>query len=133
MIDYGFYKELDYTFEQTIKIVLEKIKNSEFNVITQIDLKKKFKEKLGRNYKEYLILGLCDTENAFQVVEAENNIGLMLPCNLIVYEKVDKTVIAIMKPSAMMASMDNLELEADLPYEDEYAIACLSPYSFYHG
>jgi len=111
MIDYGFYKELDYTFEQTIKIVLEKIKDSEFNVITQIDLKKKFEEKLGRNYKEYLILGLCDTENAFKVVEAENNVGLMLPCNLIVYEKVDKTVIAIMKPSAMMASIDNLELE----------------------
>ncbi len=111
MIDYGFYKELDKTFEETVSILLEKLKGNSFNIVSQIDLKKKFKEKLGIDYKQYTIFGLCDPENAYSVVQSEENIGLMLPCNMIIYEKDDKTAVAVMKPSVIMASLDNLNLE----------------------
>jgi uncharacterized protein (DUF302 family) len=111
MIDYGFYKELDKTFSETAEIVLEKLKESDLSIVSQIDLKQKFKDKLGIDYKQYTILGLCDPESAYKVVQSEENIGLMLPCNMIVYEKDDHTAVAVMKPSAMMSGFDNLELE----------------------
>ena len=111
MIDYGFYKELDKTFVETAEIVLEKLKDHKFSLVSQIDLKQKFKDKLSIDYKQYTILGLCDPASAYKVVQAEENIGLMLPCNMIVYEKDDKTVVAVMKPSAMMAGFDNLDLD----------------------
>ena len=111
MINYGFYKELDKTFEETAEIVLAKLKDHKFSLVSQIDLKQKFKDKLGIDYKQYTILGLCDPESAYKVVQSEKNIGLVLPCNMIVYEKDDKTVVAVMKPSVMMAGFDNLELE----------------------
>ncbi len=111
MINYGFYKELDKTFEETAEIVLAKLKDHKFSLVSQIDLKQKFKDKLGIDYKQYTILGLCDPESAYKVVQSEENIGLVLPCNMIVYEKDDKTVVAVMKPSVMMAGFDNLELE----------------------
>ena len=111
MINYGFYKELDKTFEETAEIVLAKLKDHKFSLVSQIDLKQKFKDKLGIDYKQYTILGLCDPESAYKVVQSEENIGLVLPCNMIVYEKDDKTVVALMKPSVMMAGFDNLELE----------------------
>ena len=111
MIEYGFYKELDKTFEETIENAMEKITEHKFNIISQIDLKKKFKKELDIDYKQYIILGFCDPENAYKVVQSEENIGLLLPCKMIIYEKDDKTVIAVGKPSVMMASVDNLELE----------------------
>lgn len=111
MIDYGFYKELDKTFKETAEIVLEKLKEHKFSIVTQIDLKQKFKEKLSIDYKQYTILGLCDPESAYKVLQVEENIGLMLPCNMIVYEKDDKTIIAVMKPSAIMANLHNPDLD----------------------
>ncbi|MCF7792861.1 MAG: DUF302 domain-containing protein [Candidatus Cloacimonetes bacterium] len=111
MIDYGFYKELDKTFEETAEVVLAKLKEHKFSIVSQIDLKQKFKEKLNIDYKQYTILGLCDPQSAYKVVTTEENIGLMLPCNMIVYEKEDKTVIAIMRPFAMMANLENPELD----------------------
>ena len=111
MIDYGFYKELDKTFKETAEIVLEKLKEHKFSIVTQIDLKQKFKEKLGIDYKQYTILGLCDPESAYKVLQVEENIGLMLPCNMIVYEKDDKTIIVVMKPSAIMSNLHNPDLD----------------------
>jgi uncharacterized protein (DUF302 family) len=111
MIDYGFYKELEKTFEETAEIVLAKLKESELSIVSQIDLKQKFKDKLDIDYKQYTILGLCDPKSAYKVVQSEENIGLILPCNMIVYEKDDKTAVAVMKPSVMMAGFDNLELD----------------------
>lgn len=111
MIDYGFYKELDKTFKETAEIVLEKLKEHKFSIVTQIDLKQKFKEKLGIDYKQYTILGLCDPESAYKVLQVEENIGLMLPCNMIVYEKDDKTIIVMMKPSAIMSNLHNPDLD----------------------
>ncbi len=107
MINYGLYKELDYSFEKTAEIILPLIQKHKFSIVTQIDLKEKFADKLGINYGEYTILGLCNPNLAHQAVSSEANIGLFFPCNMIVYQKGDKTAVAVMKPSEMMSMVNN--------------------------
>ena len=107
MINYGFTKELDKTFEQVVNEIKEELKKEGFGVLTTIDVKEKFKEKLGIDFKKYLILGACNPANARQAIEAEENIGLMLPCNVIVYEKDDKVVVAAIKPTVAMKMIEN--------------------------
>jgi len=87
------------------------LKKEGFGVLTRIDIKDKFMEKLGIEFKRYEILGACHPESAYEAISAEENIGLMLPCNVIVYEKGDHCVVSIIKPSVAMSMIDNTELE----------------------
>ena len=111
MINYGFTKELNVPFEELIEVVTQGLKKEGFGILTKIDVKEKFKEKLGVDFKKYAILGACNPSNAHQAILAEQNIGLMLPCNVIVYEKGDKTVISIIRPTVTMEMIDNEELK----------------------
>ena len=110
MIDYGFTKELDISFENAIEAVTEALKKEGFGVLTKIDTKEKFKEKLGIDFKKYTILGACSPKSAHKAILAEENIGLMLPCNVIVYEKEGKTVVSVIRPSVAMGMIENDEL-----------------------
>jgi uncharacterized protein (DUF302 family) len=110
MIDYGFTKELKAGFEPVVKQVTEKLEKAGFGILTTIDVKEKFKQKLGINFKKYLILGACNPASAHKAIEAEENIGLMLPCNVIVYEKGGGTVVSVIKPTAAMQMIDNPQL-----------------------
>lgn len=111
MINYGFTKELNVPFEEVIEVVTQGLKKEGFGILTKIDVKEKFKEKLGVDFKKYAILGACNPSNAHEAILAEENIGLMLPCNVIVYEKGDKTVISIIRPTVAMEMIDNEELK----------------------
>ncbi|MFB0509063.1 MAG: DUF302 domain-containing protein [bacterium] len=111
MISYGYTKELNLAFDEAVKKVTEELKKAGFGIITQIDLNAKFKEKLGIDFKKYLILGACHPTSAHQAILAEENIGLMLPCNVIVYEKEGKTIISIIKPTVAMEMIKNEELK----------------------
>ncbi len=111
MISYRFTKEVDMPFEETIKIVTEKLKKEGFGILTRIDVKDKFKEKLDIDFKNYVILGACNPPSAHKAILTEENIGLMLPCNVIVYESGDKTTISIIKPTVAMSMIDNEELK----------------------
>jgi uncharacterized protein (DUF302 family) len=111
MINYGFTKELDISFEDVLKQVTENLKKAGFGVLTSIDVKEKFKEKLGIDFKKYVILGACNPANAYKAIEAEKNIGLMLPCNVIIYETDDKVVIAAIKPTVAMQMIGNEKLK----------------------
>ncbi|UCD86153.1 MAG: DUF302 domain-containing protein [Deltaproteobacteria bacterium] len=106
-MDYGFTKEIDRPFEETVDVVTEVLKKEGFGILTTIDVKEKFKEKLGIDFKKYVILGACHPPSAHQAILAEENIGLMLPCNVIVYEKGNKTVVSIIRPMAAMQMIDN--------------------------
>ena len=110
MINYGFTKELNISFEKAIEVITEALKKEGFGILTKIDLKEKFKEKLGIDFKKYVILGACNPSSAHKAILAEENIGLMLPCNVIVYAKKDKTTISIIRPTAAMGMIDNEEL-----------------------
>jgi len=111
MINYGFTKEVKLPFEEMIAVVTEELKKEGFGILTRIDVQEKFKEKLGIDFKKYVILGACNPASAHKAIVAEENIGLMLPCNVIVYEKKDKTVVSIIKPTVAMRMIENEELK----------------------
>jgi uncharacterized protein (DUF302 family) len=111
MINYGFTKELDIAYETVIEMAREALKKEGFGILTEIDVKEKMKEKLGLDMRKYIILGACNPPNAYKAILAEENIGLMLPCNVIVYEKGSKTVLSVVRPTVAMQMVDNVELQ----------------------
>ena len=111
MINYGFTKEIDASFEEAVDAVTNELKKESFGILTQINISEKFKEKLGIDFKKYIILGACSPPSAHKAILAEENIGLMLPCNVVIYEKQNKTVVSIIKPTAAMKMIGNAELE----------------------
>lgn len=104
---YGILKETNYGFEEAISKLNAELQKEGFGILTRIDLNEKFKAKLGIEFKKYTILGACNPKNARKAILAEENIGLFLPCNVIVYEKDEKTVIAAIKLTVAMESSNN--------------------------
>jgi uncharacterized protein (DUF302 family) len=111
MIKYGFTKEVNMSFNEAIEIITEELKKEGFGILTRIDVKEKFKEKLGIDFRRYEILGACHPESAYEAILAEENIGLMLPCNVIIYEKQGKIRVSIIKPTMAMGMIDNDRLK----------------------
>lgn len=110
-MNYGFIKKTNLSFDDTLEKVENELKQEGFGILTRIDVKDKFKEKLGIDFPKYQILGACNPKMAHQAIDAEWNIGLLLPCNVIVYEKDSNTWVGIIKPSEAMASIDNEVLQ----------------------
>ncbi|PKN66580.1 MAG: ABC transporter ATP-binding protein [Chloroflexi bacterium HGW-Chloroflexi-5] len=111
MINYGFTKELNLTYGKVIELLREALKKEGFGVLTKIDIAEKKKEKPGIDMSENIILGARNPPNAYQAILIEENIGLLLPCNVIVYEKGDKTVLSAIRPTVAMQMVDNAELK----------------------
>ena len=111
MINYGFTKGIDASFEDTLDKVLNELEKEGFGILTKINIAEKFKEKLGIDFKKYIILGACNPPSAHKAILAEENIGLMLPCNVVIYERQNKTVVSIIKPKVAMEIIGNVELE----------------------
>ena len=111
MINYGFTKELNIPYGKVVELVRDSLKKEGFGILTEIDVQEKMKEKLGIDFRKYIILGACNPSNAHKAILAEENIGLMLPCNVIVYEKGSKTVLSVIRPTVAMQMIDNAELQ----------------------
>jgi uncharacterized protein (DUF302 family) len=111
MINYGFTKELDLPYEQVIEKVTAKLADEGFGILSRIDVREKFKEKLGIDFTKYVILGACNPAKAHSAILTEQDIGLMLPCNVIVYEKEGKTIVSVIKPTAAMQMINNKDLQ----------------------
>ena len=111
MITYGFTKELRLSLDEAIDVTTAQLKQEGFGVLTRIDIHDKIKEKLGLDFKKYIILGACNPPYAHKALLAEENIGLLLPCNVILYEKDDKTVLSVIKPTVAMNMIENSTLK----------------------
>jgi len=111
MINYGFTKELNIPYGKVIELVRDALKKEGFGVLTEIDIQGKMKEKLGIDMSKYIILGACNPPNAYKAILTEENIGLMLPCNVIIYEKGSKTVLSVIRPTVAMQMIENSELQ----------------------
>ncbi len=111
-ISYGFSRKLDLPFEQSIERVKETLKAEGFGVLSEINIKEKFKEKLGVDFGDYVILGACNPPIAYQSLQEEMALGLLLPCNVVVYEESDKTVVAAIDAAKMMSVVGNPGLES---------------------
>ena len=107
----GLPRNLLFHSNRVRESAIEELKKEGFGILTEIDVRAKFKEKLGIEFRNYVILGACNPPNAHKAILAEENIGLMLPCNVIVYEKGDKTVISMIKPTVAMQVVGNPQLE----------------------
>ena len=108
---YGFSKTTDYKFEQAIEKVTEELKKEGFGVLTTIDVKDTLKKKIDVDFKKYTILGACNPKLAHGALQVEEELGLLLPCNVIVYEKNDKTVVSIFDPRVMTLVIENPEMK----------------------
>jgi uncharacterized protein (DUF302 family) len=104
---YGFSKTVNLSFDQTVEKVTEELKKEGFGVLTTIDVKDTLKKKLDVDFKHYTILGACNPPFAHKALQAEEEIGLLLPCNVIVYEKGSSTVVSAFDPMVMMKLIDN--------------------------
>jgi len=102
---YGFAKTVAMPYEQAIERVTEELKKEGFGVLTTIDVKETLKKKLDVDFKKYMILGACNPPFAYRALQTEEEIGLLLPCNVIVYEKEGKTVVSAFDPMVMTTVM----------------------------
>ena len=111
-MNYYFNKTLHEDFEKVIDKVTEELKKEGFGILTEIDVKETLKKKLDVDFKKYRILGACNPTYAHKALEAEDKIGTMLPCNVIVQE-VSKGVVevAAVNPMASMQAVKNEKLK----------------------
>lgn len=102
---YGFSRTVDAAFDEATERTREALKQEGFGVLSEIRLDEKLKEKLGVDFRRYVILGACNPPLAYKILQEEINIGLLLPCNVIVYEADDnnKSVVAAVDAQAMLS------------------------------
>jgi uncharacterized protein (DUF302 family) len=116
IMEYGFSRVVNHTYERAVERVTEELQKEGFGVLTTIDVKETLRKKLGVDFPRYVILGACNPPLAHRALQAEEQIGLLLPCNVIVYEKGEKTIVAAFDPM-LMATV--LEKEAMRPIAEE--------------
>jgi uncharacterized protein (DUF302 family) len=122
MIDYGFTKTVDLPLGAAIDKVTAELAREGFGILTRIDVHEKLKEKIGVDFPPYVILGACHPASAHVALEAEPNIGLMLPCNVCVYEAGGRVTVAVIKPKAAMQAVGN-EALSDVAEDIEAKLA----------
>ena len=115
---YGFSKTTSHSYERAIERVTEELAKEGFGVLTEIDVAATLRQKLNVAFDKYVILGACNPPFAYEALKAERDIGLLLPCNVIVYEEDGKTFIAGVKPTLTMTMVGNQKLEK-VAYEVE--------------
>ena len=110
-MDYGYQKTVKKSFENIDNEIRKNLSEEGFGIITEIDLQKTFKEKLGLTYQKFRILGACNPELARKAIDYEREVGLLMPCNVIFWENEDKTVtISFVDAEKQLSSCDNVEL-----------------------
>ena len=112
-MSYHFTTTIDKPFDEAIEYVTERLKEKGFGVLTTINVQKAMKEKIDKDIRPYTILGSCNPSYAYKALQAENKIGTMLPCNVVVQETEDgKIEVSAVDPLASMAAIENPSLGA---------------------
>ncbi len=111
-MSYSFCKKLNLDFEQAISKVTEDLKQEGLGILTKIDVKATLKKKLDVDFPKYTILGACNPPFAYRALQAEPQIGAMLPCNVIVRQLEDGRIeVAAVDPLASLQAIENVELQ----------------------
>lgn len=110
--EYASRTLLDLPYEQAIEKVTSALKEEGFGVLTEIDVQATLKQKLDVDFRKYMILGACNPSLAHEALKVENEIGLLLPCNVIVYEDDGKSVVSIIDPVSMFGVVKNPDLDS---------------------
>ena len=109
--EYAIKVKLGLPYDQALEKVIEALKREGFGVLTQIDVKEVLKNKLDVDFLRYAILGACNPPLAHQALSADLDVGLLLPCNVVVHEANGGSVVAIMDPISMLGVLPNPKLE----------------------
>ncbi len=110
-MSYYFNKTVKGSFEEVLEKVTASLKNEGFGILTEIDVKETLKKKMDVNFRKYKILGACNPPFAYEALQAEDKIGTMLPCNVIVQEIAENEIeVAAVDPIASMKAIENQEL-----------------------
>jgi uncharacterized protein (DUF302 family) len=112
MSKYAFGKKVNMGFDQAVAAVTQALSNEGFGVLTEIDVAATLKKKLGLERPPYKILGACNPQFAARAIEAEPQIGALLPCNVVVREDAGKTVVEFMDPDAVLKLVERPEVGA---------------------
>ena len=107
-MSYQFSTTVDLSFAAAVTVTTEVLKEHGFGVLTEIDVQATLKKKLGVDFRPYRILGACNPQMAYQALQAEDKIGTMLPCNVVVQQRADgKVEISAVDPVASMQAIEN--------------------------
>lgn len=104
---YQYKKETGLGYQEAVAKAKEELQKEGFGVLTEIDVKATLKKKLDVDFDDYIILGACNPPMAYKALQAEQDLGLMLPCNLIIYSKNNKTYAAAIKPTVQLEKVNN--------------------------
>jgi len=108
---YSFGKTVATPFLEMVQKVREELAKEGFGVLTEIDVRKKFSEKLQKDFRNYIILGACNPPMAYEALTREINLGALLPCNVVVYTQDDgRTAVVVMDPVAALSIVGNDEV-----------------------
>ncbi len=108
---YAFTAVLNVPYEDAVSKVTEALKEEGFGVLTEINVKETLKKKLGVDFRKYVILGACNPPYAHRTLQVDLNVGLLLPCNVIVYETDDeKTYVSAINPVSALEVIKNEDL-----------------------
>jgi uncharacterized protein (DUF302 family) len=111
-MSYYFAKTLETDFNDAVQRATEGLKQEGFGIITEIDVRSTFKNKIGVDFRDYRILGACNPQLAHEALRIEDKVGTMLPCNVVVQDLgAGKIEIAAIDPVASMMAIDNPELK----------------------
>jgi uncharacterized protein (DUF302 family) len=110
-MSYYFSKKLDMGFDEAIEKVTDALKDEGFGILTEIDVKETFKKKLDIDFRPYKILGACNPPFAHKALQAEDKIGTMLPCNVIVQQLEKGVEVASVNPVSSMMAVENIDLK----------------------
>lgn len=110
-MDYHFSKTVPLEFQAAVDKVTAELKARGFGILSQIDVRQTLKAKLDVDFRPYLILGACNPPFAYRALQAEDKVGTMLPCNVVVQQHADgKVEVSAVDPMASMAAIENAEL-----------------------
>ena len=110
-MDYAYKRHINETFEQTEQSLRQSLQEEGFGVITEIDVKSVFKQKLNSEFKKYKILGVCEPNTAYEAISIDEQIGLLLPCNIVIWENDDKsTSVAAIDAKVQFAITEKSDL-----------------------
>lgn len=111
MAEIAVTRRVSLPYNQAVEKMKAELRGEGFGVLTEVDVKATLKEKLGTDFRDYVILGACNPSLAHRALEADLSIGALLPCNVIVYAEGDGSVVSVFDPEVGMGILDSPALE----------------------
>ncbi|MFQ3308508.1 MAG: hypothetical protein ACI977_000746 [Candidatus Nanohaloarchaea archaeon] len=108
---YSMTRETELNFGEAIEKTEQELGKQDFGVLTEINIQEKLEKKLDVEFQEYTILGACSPSHAYEALQEETELGLLLPCNVIVYKEEGNVYVSAVNPEKLLELTDNDELE----------------------